>query len=251
MQIEKLARELEPYLMDKRRYFHRHPELSWQETATTEALAEELNAMGLEVRRFPGHTGVMGVLRGKAPCAAPKTLLLRADIDALPIAEKTGLPYQSETGGVMHACGHDGHTAMLLGAARLLCGLTEQFSGEIRFLFQSAEETSAGAVYYIEQGVTAGADAVFGMHLWGDFDAPWLDVSPGPRMASCDRFQITVRGVSAHGSAPQQGVDAVVAASALVMQLQTLVSRGTDPRDALVVTVGKISGGKRFNIIAD
>jgi len=251
MQIDKLARELEPYLIEKRRYFHSHPELSWEETATTETLAAELGAMGMEVRRFPGHTGVMGVLHGRLPSDAPKILLLRADIDALPIAEKTGLPFASEAEGVMHACGHDGHTAMLLGAARLLSGLRDQFAGEIRLLFQSAEETSAGAIYYIEQGVTANADAVLGMHLWGDLDAPYLDVSPGPRMASCDSFKITVRGVSAHGSAPQQGVDAIVAASAMVMQLQTLVSRSTDPRDALVVTVGKINGGKRFNIIAD
>lgn len=251
MDIQQLTLAQEPYIIEKRRYFHRHPELSWAETATTDTIAQELTTMGIEVRRFAGHTGVMGILHGKNATAAPKTLVLRADIDALPIEEKTDLPFTSESCGVMHACGHDCHTAMLLGAARVLSRLTDAFSGEIRLLFQAAEETSSGAEYYLEQGVLNGANAIFGIHIWGDFDAPYFSIPDGPRMASCDNFTIAVHGVSAHGSAPQQGVDAIVAASAIVLALQSIASRNNDPRNPLVVTVGQFSGGKRFNILAD
>lgn len=250
MDILTLAKAAEPHIIDLRRDLHRHPELSWQEVRTTEAVAAELAALGIPTRRFEGRTGVLGTLKGQAG-AGGKTLLLRADIDALPIQENTGLPFASENAGVMHACGHDTHTAMLLGAARVLRGLADQFAGEVRFLFQPAEELSSGADYCIDQQVLSGVDAAFGVHIWGDFDAPYLSIQDGSRMASCDNFTLTVRGVAAHGSAPQQGVDAVVAAAAIIMQLQTVVSRMSDPRVPLVVTIGRIQGGQRFNIIAD
>ncbi len=251
MQIDKLAKEQEEYIIAQRRHFHQHPELSWEEHKTTQAIAGELEALGVKVRRFPDKTGVLGILHGKKPSGSLKTVVLRADIDALPILEKTGLPFESTIPGVMHACGHDCHTAMLLGAARILNGLREAFSGEVRLLFQGAEETSSGAKYYIEQGVLEHADAVFGMHIWGNFDAPFIDIQPGPRMASCDNFKITVKGVSAHGSAPHQGVDAIVAAAGIIMQVQSLVSRSNDPVNPLVVSIGEIHGGRRFNIVAD
>ena len=250
MDVLQLAKAAEGRIIDIRRDLHRHPELSWQEVRTTAVVEAELVALGIPTRRFDGHTGVMGTLRGTGG-AGGKTLLLRADIDALPILEQTGLPFASENEGVMHACGHDTHTAMLLGAARVLAEHRDAFAGEIRLLFQAAEEVNSGANYCVGQQVLAGVDAVFGMHIWGDFDAPYLSIQDGSRMASCDNFTVTVHGVSAHGSAPQQGVDAIVAAAAIVMQLQAVVSRMSDPRVPLVVTIGQFNGGKRFNIIAD
>lgn len=250
MDILSLAKAAELRIIEIRRDLHRHPELSWQEERTTDAVAAELNALGIPFRRFTGRTGVLGTLRGEKG-AGGKALLLRADMDALPIPEQSGLPFASENAGVMHACGHDTHTAMLLGAARILSSLRHTFAGEVRFLFQPAEEISAGSTFVIEQGAMDGVQAVFGLHIWGDFDAPYFSIQEGSRMASCDNFKLTVHGKAAHGSAPQQGVDAVVAAAAMVMQLQTVVSRMSDPRVPLVVTVGQIQGGKRFNIIAD
>ena len=251
MNLRELALQQEPYMIQMRRHFHQHPELSWEETETTRTLIRELNALGIETRTFDGHTGVIGTLHGTKPSATAGTVVLRADIDALPIREKTGLPFASEQPGVMHACGHDGHTAMLLGAARVLRAVRDQFAGEVRLLFQPAEETNSGAIYCLTQGVVDGADAIFGVHLWGDFEAPGINIEEGSRMASCDNFTLTVRGVPAHGGAPHQGVDAIVAASAIVLQAQTLVSRNTDPLCPLVLTIGEIHGGKRFNIIAD
>jgi amidohydrolase len=250
MDILALAKAAEGRIIDIRRDLHSHPELSWQETRTTDTVAAELAALSIPYRRFAGHTGLVGTLRGTR-AAGGKTLVMRADMDALPIAEQSGLPFTSQNAGVMHACGHDTHTAMLLGAARILSGLRDQFAGEVRLLFQPAEEVSSGADYCVSQGVMDGADAVFGLHIWGDFDAPHISIQDGSRMASCDNFKLTVRGVSAHGSAPQQGVDAVVAAAAIVLQVQAVVSRMNDPRVPLVVTIGEIRGGKRFNIIAD
>jgi amidohydrolase len=250
MDILTLAKAAEPRIIALRRDLHRHPELSWQELRTTALAEAELMALGIPARRFDGQTGVVGTLRGEK-AQGGKILLLRADMDALPISENTGLPFASENDGVMHACGHDTHTAMLLGAARILSELRDRFAGEVRLLFQPAEEISAGADSCIAQGVLADVDAAFGIHIWGDLNAPAFSIESGSRMASCDNFTLTVRGVAAHGSAPQQGVDAVVAAAAVIMQLQTVVSRMSDPRVPLVLTIGRIQGGQRFNIIAD
>jgi len=251
MDCNALALQLEPWLVETRRWLHSHPELSWEEEQTTARVESELTALGIEIHRLPEKTGLWGVLRGAKNAVEPRTLVLRADMDALPIAEKTSLPYTSKSEGVMHACGHDMHTAMLLGAARILSEHRDAFAGEIRLLFQPAEETSSGAKVCVAQGVMDHADAVFGLHIWGDMDATGMNAAAGPRMASCDNFRVVVHGVSAHGSAPQQGVDAIVAAAAIVLQAQTLVSRNHDPRNPLVVTFGEIHGGKRFNIIAD
>lgn len=251
MDIRTLALAEEPRIIAQRRALHRWPELSWQETRTTRLVADELAALHIPARLFPCGSGLVGSLLGEGAGDARRVVVLRADLDALPIQEQTGLPFASEHPGVMHACGHDCHTAMLLGAARVLNRAREAFAGEVRLLFQPAEEINEGATYCMQQGVLDGAAAIFGLHVWGDLDAPGLNIAQGARMASCDNFTLTVSGVSAHGSAPQQGVDAIVAAAAIITQLQTLVSRNNDPRSPLVITVGEIHGGKRFNILAD
>ena len=250
MDYSRLAEQEKDYIIEKRRYFHSAPELSWQEYKTTGAIAAELTKLGYQVKTFGGKTGVVAELTGEAADKGCKTVLLRADIDALPVEEKTGLPFASETHGVMHACGHDCHIAMLLGAARLLAETKSELCGRVRLLFQSAEETCGGAEYYIENGVLDGADAIFGMHIWGNLDAPLFSVEPGARMASCDNFTITVKGLSAHATAPHLGIDAIVAASAIVMNLQSFVSRSNDPLNPVVLTVGEFNAGQRFNIIA-
>lgn len=251
MKIDQLAQAQEAYILEKRRYFHQYPELSWLEKDATCAIATEMGALGYTVHLFPDHTGLWADIEGTKATAHPRTLMLRADLDALPITENTGLPFESVRKGVMHACGHDSHTAMLMGAARMLSEIRDQFSGSIRLLFQPAEEINEGARYCITQGVLQNVDAVLGLHVWGDLEAPYLNIQDGPRMASCDIFRIRVNGVSAHGGTPHQGVDAIVAASAIVLQIQSIVSRNNDPREPLVLTVGELHGGKRFNIIAD
>ncbi len=251
MQIDRLASEQDLYLREMRRMLHAHPELSWSEIETTAAIAKELAEAGWSVHRFPEHTGLTATLMGKGKTKTKlKTLVLRADIDALPVIEKTELPYESRNLGIMHACGHDAHTAMLLGAARILKQVQDQWAGELRLLFQPAEEINEGAKYCVSQGAVEGADAIFGMHIWGDLHAPLINVQAGPRMAGCDQFQITVQGISAHGGMPHQGVDAIVTAAAIIGNIQTLVSRNNDPREPLVITIGKIQGGQRYNIVA-
>lgn len=250
MDYSRMAEQEKDYIIEKRRFFHGAPELSWQEYKTTGAIAAELARLGYQVRTFGDKTGVVAELTGGAAGEGCKTVVLRADIDALPVEEKTGLAYVSCNEGVMHACGHDCHIAMLLGAARLLAETKSELCGRVRLLFQSAEETCGGAEYYMEKGVLDGADAIFGMHIWGTLDAPLFSIERGARMASCDNFTITVKGLSAHATAPHLGIDAIVAASAIVMNLQSFVSRNNDPLNPVVLTVGEFNAGQRFNIIA-
>ncbi len=247
MDIRDLAEKYNAYIVDERRWFHQRPELSFQEVETTKALKGRLEGMGIPVRAFPDYTGLVGTIKGAKP---GRTLMLRADIDALPVQEHTGLSFCS-TNGNMHACGHDCHMAMLLGAAKILMEIRGGLAGEIRLLFQAAEESCYGARYYVEKGVLDDVDAVFGMHIWANVAAQKFNYEPGGRMASCDNFKLTVKGLSAHGSAPHLGRDAIVAAAAIVMNLQTFASRSNDPLNPLVVTVGTIKGGQRFNILAN
>jgi len=247
MVIKELAEKYKDYIIERRRFFHQIPELSFEEVETTKALVEELEAMGIEVQTFPDYTGVVGYIRGGKK---GKTVMLRADIDALPMEEHTGLPFAA-TNGKMHACGHDAHIAMLLGAAKILVEIKDQLEGDVKLLFQAAEESCYGAKYYVEKGVLDDVDAIFGMHIWGTLEAPYMCLEPGGRMASCDNFKITVSGQAAHGSAPHLGKDAIVAAAAIINNIQTFVSRVNDPLNPLVVTIGTIKGGQRFNIIAD
>ena len=247
--IRELAEQYNDYIIDRRRYYHTCPELSGEEVHTTESLKADLEAMGVEVELCKTCHGLVGIIRGGKP--GKGVVALRADIDALPVTEQTGLPFASKNEGVMHACGHDNHMAMLLGAAKILTTIRDELPGTVKLLFQPAEETASGAKQMIAEGVLKGVDAIYGAHIWGDFDAPYIDVSAGNRMACCDTFQITVEGSSTHGSTPHLGVDAIVAAASIINNLQTYVSRNNDPLNPLVVTVGKIDGGQRFNILAN
>ena len=247
MDIRALAEKLSPYVIERRRFYHAHPELSMQEWCTTASLAAELREMGYAIETFTDYPGLIATLETGLP---GRTLMLRADIDALPVQEGTGLPFASEEVGLMHACGHDNHIAMLLGAAKILQAVKNEIpGGRVKLIFQSGEELGCGARYYVEHGCLEGVDAIFGMHVWGSLEAPYLSVEPGNRMASTDNFEIVVKGVQSHGAAPQEGRDAIVAASAIVMALQTFVSRRNDPRNPLVVSVGKFHGGEMYNII--
>lgn len=253
--IEELGREVEPYVIEQRRRFHRHPELSLQERLTTEAIARELDAMGIPYER-PLETGVVATLAGTAPDAylpdgAPRRrLLIRADIDALAVTERTGEPFASESAGIMHACGHDCHIAMQLGALRILNQMRDRLHGEVRAVFQPSEENGGGARMMIGAGVLDGVDGVYAEHIWSEVDAGTVSCEPGPRMASTDWFRIDVRGTSCHGAMPQRGADAIVAAAEIVNNLQTIVSRGLSPYEPAVVTVGELHGGTARNVIA-
>jgi len=247
MKIKKLAEKYKKLVIAWRREFHKYPELSWEEVRTSERVREELVKMNIEVKHI-AKTGVLGYLKGDK---AGKTVALRADMDALPVKEANNIPYKSKYEGVMHACGHDGHTAMLLGAAKILSLLKKEIKGTVIFIFQPAEEMGQGAFKMIEEGALKGADAILGVHLWADFKSGKVSLEPGPRMASTDRFNIIVRGRGGHGSMPQQGVDAIVAASAIVMNLQSIVSREIGPLEPAVVTIGKFNGGQRYNIISE
>jgi len=248
MSISELAEQYDTFIIEKRRYYHQHPELSWKEDKTSDSIQSDLEAMGIETKRFSGRPGVLGVIRGSKP---GKTVMLRADIDALPIEEHADVPFRSLNPGVMHACGHDCHIAMLLGAAKILSDIRQDLCGTVKLIFQAAEETCHGAEYYVEEGLLDGVDAIMGMHIWGTLDAPKINVEAGRRMASCDNFKITVRGKACHGSAPHMGTDAIVAAAAIINNLQTFVSRRNNPLNPLVISIGTIQGGNVFNVIAD
>jgi amidohydrolase len=232
-----------------RRYLHSHPELSYQEKETSAFVVDKLQGFGLEIIRSAAGYGVTGILKGARP---GKTVVLRADMDALPIQEENKVEYVSQKSGVMHACGHDGHTAMLLGAAAYYSSRRSELEGEIRFLFQPAEEVCpGGAVGMIAEEVLEGADAVYGLHLWTPLPVGTVGSAPGPLMASTDEFFIHITGKGGHGGIPHKAIDSIVAASALVLQLQSIVSRSVDPLRPAVVTVGTIQGGSAQNIIAE
>ena len=247
MKVRKLAEKYKEQVIAWRREFHENPELSWEEIRTAERVREELVKMNIEVKRV-AKTGVLGILKGDKP---GKTVALRADMDALPVKEANDVPYKSKNEGVMHACGHDGHTAMLLGAAKILSLMKDEIEGTIIFIFQPAEEMGQGAAKMIEEGALEGVDAILGIHLWADLASGKVSLEPGPRMASTDRFKIAIRGKGGHGSMPHQGVDAILAASAVVINLQSIISREISPLEPAVVSIGKFHGGERFNIISE
>ncbi|QNK42028.1 amidohydrolase [Caproicibacter fermentans] len=245
MPIKELAEKYESYVIEKRRYFHQHPELSWEEENTTNTIEAELKDMGIETKRY-SKTGVTGMIHGGKP---GKTVALRADIDALPIQENAEVPFRSLNPGKMHACGHDCHISMLLGAAKILTEIRDELEGDVKLIFQPAEEAGNGAEYMVKEGVMDGVDAVMGMHIFAVMRGPKINVQEGSRMAAAASFKIIVKGAAAHGSTPHLGTDAIAAASSIVMNLQSYVSRMNDPLSPLVVTVGTIHGGDRFNII--
>ncbi len=232
-----------------RRDFHRHPELGFREVRTSGIVAEKLRECGLEVTMGVNKTGVVGLLRGPQP---GKTVLLRADMDALPVSEENDCDYRSEVDGVMHACGHDAHTAMLLMAAKILSKHRDGISGNIKFVFQPSEEyATGGAQGMISEGVMENphVDAVFGQHVWSSVPFGKIGVRPGPLMASPDAFTITIRGKGGHGSAPHLGTDALVIGAHVVLALQTLVSREIDPLNPAVVSIGTFTSGTVMNAI--
>lgn len=246
-QILVQARAARPYLVDIRRQLHRHPELGLREERTAALIERELDEAGIPHRRF-GATGVLGVLQGTG--GGRGTVALRADIDALPIQERGAAEYRSEVEGVMHACGHDGHTACLLGAARLLAARRETFGGEVRFLFQPAEEIGKGAADFIDGGALDGVDRVFGLHSAPDLPVGTVGITPGLNNASVDLFRIRILGKAAHVSTPHLGADALYAASQLVVAIQGLVTRRTSPVEPVILGVGKFTSGTTYNAVA-
>ena len=230
-----------------RRDIHAHPELGFEEERTASVVAEKLEAFGIQVHRGLAKTGVVGVLEGAPGDGA---IALRADMDALPILEGNDVDYRSTNDGTMHACGHDGHTTMLLGAARYLAE-TRNFAGTVYFVFQPAEEGLGGGEAMVKDGLFERfpATAVYGMHNWPGMPPGEIAVRTGPMMAACDEFEITVEGTGAHGAMPHLGLDPVVAAAQIVTGLQSIVARNVDPLEAGVVSVTKIHGGDAFNVI--
>jgi len=231
-----------------RQDIHAHPELGFEENRTSALVARSLQTWGYEVHTGIGKTGVVGVLRNGG---SARRLGLRADMDALPIIENTGVPYSSRHRGCMHACGHDGHTAMLLGAARYLAA-TRQFDGTLTLIFQPAEEGQGGAEAMLADGLLERfpCDALFGMHNMPGMPAGHLGFREGPMMASQDLLTVTIEGVGGHGSMPHLAVDPLVAASSMVMALQTVVARNINAQEAAVVTVGALQAGEAANVIA-
>jgi hippurate hydrolase len=240
--------ELDPFVAI-RRDLHRHPELAFKERRTSELVADHLASWGYAVAQGFAGTGLVGTLRRGS---SGKRLGIRADMDALPINETTGLSYASIHEGVMHACGHDGHTAILLAAAKAVADNVD-FSGDLHLIFQPAEEIGAGARRMIADGVFERfpCDAVFGLHNWPGLGAGQFGFVEGPAMAAVDQVHITVVGQGGHGAAPHETIDPVVAAASLITALQSVVSRGVDPLEAAVVTVGSIHGGTASNVIPD
>ena len=253
--VDRLRRDIEeilPGVIADRRYFHEHPELAFEEVETSRIVAERLASLGVDdLRTGIAKTGVTALIHGgKGP---GKVVLLRADMDALPIHEQNDVPYRSTVAGKMHACGHDAHTAMLLGIARILSDRKSEFAGTIKLLFQPAEEDKGGAEPMIAAGVLSDphVDVVFGMHMAQDMPLGTISTRPGPSMAAVDSAVITIRGKGGHGAMPQTTVDPIVIGAHIVTALQTIVSREVDPIESAVVTVGALISGEASNVIPD
>lgn len=249
----KQAEELFPYTQAMRRDFHKHPELGFNEIRTGGIVAKELESLGLEVTKGVGKTGVVGLLEGKKP---GPTILLRFDMDALPITEDTGAEYSSVNNGVMHACGHDGHTAIGLTVAKILNEYKDNLAGTIKFCFQPSEEGTngedvGGALMMIRDGVMESpkVEKTLSLHLWNDKPLGWIHVAAGPVFAGAELFIVKLTGKGGHGAAPETTIDPVVCAAQIVTALQTVVSRNIDPLKPAVISVTSIHAGTAFNVI--
>lgn len=242
------AESIRDELIARRRDFHQHPETAFTETRTAGIVANTLTDLGLEVSTGIGKTGVVAVLEGAHD---GPTILVRCDMDALPVAEQTGLPFASQTPGKMHACGHDGHTAIALGVARLLSPHRETLAGRVKFIFQPAEEIASGARAMIEEGALAAPvpDISFGLHLWADLPTGTVSVTEGPSMAGADLFTITIRGSGGHAALPDQTRDPVLAGAQIVSALQSIVSRNVSGLDTAVLSVTMFHAGDAQNVI--
>jgi len=248
--IKKLVKKYEEEVIKIRRDLHKHPEVGFDLARTSKKVANILNELGFEVKTEIGKTGVVGIIEGNND---GPTIALRADMDALPMEEKTDLDFASVEKGKMHACGHDGHTAILLGVAMVLAEIKDKLRGNVKLIFQPAEEGPGGAEPMIEDGVMDApkVDAILGLHIWLEMDAGKVGVKKGPLFASIDEIDIKIKGDSSHGASPHQGVDAITTAAEVLNSLQSIVSRKIDPIDSAVVTIGKIEGGYVRNVIAD
>jgi amidohydrolase len=249
----KKAEELFPYTQAMRRDFHKHPELGFNEIRTGGIVAKELEALGIEVTKGVGKTGVVGFLEGTKP---GPTILLRFDMDALPISEETGAEYSSENPGVMHACGHDGHTAIGLTVAKILNEHKHELKGNIKFCFQPSEEGTngeeiGGALMMMRDGVLEGpkVEKTLSLHLWNDKPLGWVHVGEGPVMAGADLFSIKLTGKGGHGAAPDTTIDPIVCAAQIVTAIQSIVARNVEPLKPAVISVTTIHSGTAFNII--
>lgn len=252
MSMWEKCKERQDYIVGIRRDLHQIPEVGTDLPKTQAMIAAELDKLGIAYRKNKGDSGIIGTIEGGKP---GKTILLRADIDALPITEQTGLPFASKHQGCMHACGHDTHAAMLLGALRILNEHKDELSGNVKFVFQTGEEICKGARIAIQEGVMDGVDAVFGIHIGSilgpDVPAGTLIAVPGCCMASFDRFILKVHGIGCHGSTPEKGVDPITIASNIVLSLQEVIAREIAAPKAAVLTIGKIAGGFAYNVIPD
>ncbi len=238
--------EINEYIINIREYFHKHPELSFKEYSTADKIEEELTKMGLKPQRIT-ETGIICDITGNGN----KTVAIRSDIDALPVMEENDVKYKSENSGIMHACGHDAHMAMLLGAAKLLLEDKNNLNGNIRLIFQPAEETPpGGAIEMIKNGALKNVDYIIGQHIWGTLPAGKVAIYYKEMMANADEFTIKIHGKGGHGSAPQDSIDVIYIASHLIEMVNTIVSREIDPQEAAVITIGRLDAGYRFNIIA-
>ncbi len=251
--IVSTASEMQGELTELRQFIHAHPEMAWKEVETSKLIETKLRALGFQnIRRgFKGTgSGVVADLKGSksGPCIA-----LRADIDALPIREENAVPYVSTLDGVMHACGHDAHAAILIGAATILSGMKESITGTVRVIFQPAEEAGndSGAPAMIKEGALEGVDAIAGLHVWSQMPAGTFGIRKGPAMASADIWEVVIQGQGGHGAMPHTAIDPTVALAHIISVLQTVVSREIDPLESAVVSVGKVEAGNAPNVIPD
>ncbi len=248
MDIKALADKYNDYIIERRRYYHTCPELSNEEKETRASLHKDLEAMGItDIKEMEHCYGMIATIHGGKP---GKTVALRSDIDALPVKEETGLPFTSKNEGKMHACGHDNHMAMLLGTAKILNDVKDELCGDVRLVFQPAEEVATGALDMMKENAMDGVSAIYGVHVWGAYDAPRIAFPIGNSMACCHKFVIEVEGKSSHASAPHNGIDAVMVSSSILQSIQQLVSRMNDPLNPLVITVGTVNAGNRWNVLA-
>ncbi len=248
-EIKAIAENLAPRLIEIRRHLHAHPELSGQEHQTAAYVAGVLSSSGLHVEEAIGKTGIIGELKGKGEDS--RLLAIRTDMDALPIQEKTELDFASRCPGVMHACGHDIHTTVGLGTAMVLSQLSEKLPGNLRFLFQPAEEIAQGASWMIQDGAMQDVSAIFGVHVFPSIPARTVGIRYGALTAAADDLEIIIKGESGHGARPHEAIDAIWIASQVITSLQQAISRTQNPLRPIVLTIGQLSGGRAPNVIAD
>ena len=242
------AKNLFDYTQEKRRDFHRHPELGFQEARTSKIVAEELGSLGLEVSTGIAETGVTAMIKGSQP---GPVVLLRFDMDALPIQEENEAPYASIKPGVMHACGHDGHTAIGLTIAKILIAHRAELNGDVKLVFQPAEEGLGGAERMVQEGIleNPSVDYALALHLWNDQPVGWIGVTTGPVMAASETFVIKITGKGGHGAAPHLTIDPILTAAHITSALQGIISRNVNPQETAVLSVTMIHGGDTFNVI--